>query len=223
MTNQLDKIIYFVKRTGDKVIVLKDDSEFVIMPLDDYDGLFHHKKQLAQLSEEEMLSRVNREIALWRESQKSLSELDEADEYKSEYYAPRRYRDNDFSYRLPDRLSADDRWVEPDWQDEDDYKEDDYFEEEDVEPFDFSLAQGLRELPDLEWSENKKGADDVSLPWETSVPATEKKESAPTAKAAPPKRINNFGYANPVDTDEPSTPERSYGENYDHIPPPPSR
>ncbi len=225
MKNQLDKIIYFVKNTGDKVIVLKDDSEFVVIPLDDYESLFHQKKQLAALSEEEMLSRINREIALWRESQRALADLAEEDYDEEDYYdddyedhlPPSRLRDDDFYYHHLDEVGDDDRWVEPDWLED----------EEDEGPFDEFDPEAEFDLPpellgEDELFENKKGAEDVSLPWENEKPVQGPKPAAEQPVIQPKKKINNFGYPNPADTAE-SAQERAYGEDYDHIPPPPSR
>ena len=225
MKNQLDKIIYFVKNTGDKVIVLKDDSEFVVIPLDDYESLFRHKKQLAGLTEEEMLSRINREIALWRESQRlCANDADFPESEGDDYFPPSRFKDNDFYYRHPDEVGDDDRWVESDWlEGEDDELFDDFDPEEEEE--DWELPPEL--MGDEEPWENKKGAADVSLPWEEEPkekdePVIEPKPVEEQPVIMPKKRVNNFGYPNPADTTE-SAQERGYGEDYHHIPPPPSR
>jgi len=209
MKNQLDKIIYFVKNTGDKVIVLKDDSEFVVIPLDDYEGLFHHKKQLASMSEEEMLSRINRDIALWRESQKEFIEEDEDD-----YYKTNDLEDEDFYYN--NHLNnSDDKWVEPDWQGDDD-DDDDYNEPVNFSSVDeFELSAELS--TDSDWPENKKGLDDVALPLK------EEKVIEPIIQPqTPKKRVNNFGHPNPPDTNDLSQ-VRSSNDSYDQIVPPPSR
>lgn len=69
MPNQFDRIINFVKKTGDKTIVIKEDAEFVIAPLLEYEKLIDAKHDIKKLSEEELLDKINREIAVWRESQ----------------------------------------------------------------------------------------------------------------------------------------------------------
>jgi PHD/YefM family antitoxin component YafN of YafNO toxin-antitoxin module len=237
MKNQLDKIIYFVKNTGDKVIVLKDDSEFVVIPLDDYESLFRHKKQLAGLTEEEMLSRINREIALWRESQKICT--DESDfpednqDNVDDYFPSSRLKDDDFYYNHLDEVSDDDPWVESDWlEDEEGEEAFDDFDPEDEE--DWDLPPDLFSESDKEPWENKKGADDVSLPLpeekftEESPVVNPKEESTPIRPEVqeqpvimPKKKVNNFGYPNPADTT--GSQERGYGDDYNHIPPPPSR
>ncbi|NMC51842.1 hypothetical protein GYA54_03895 [Candidatus Kuenenbacteria bacterium] len=213
MKNQLDKIIYFVKNTGDKVIVLKDDSEFVVMPLDEYEGLFRHKKAVSEMTEEEILSRVNREIALWRESQKNISEAEDKDYFKRKQLA-----DDDFYYRGTKDFETDDNWVEPDWQDDEleDLKDDSsplYPVEED----DFDFQEDENFDPGVDYPENKKGAEDVSLPL-NNRPENFVPKSEPITR--PKTKINNFGYSNPIDTGEVSG---TYGDNFEHIPPPPNR
>lgn len=69
MPNQLDRIISFVKKTGDKTIVIKDDSEFIIAPLVEYERLLDLHSGIKNLSEEELLNKINRDVALWRASQ----------------------------------------------------------------------------------------------------------------------------------------------------------
>lgn len=227
MKNQLDKIIYFVKNTGDRVIVLKDDSEFVVIPLDEYEGLFRHKKELTAMTEEEILSRVNREIALWRESQKICTDdIDFPEDEAEDYFPANRLSDNDFYYNHQDKATSDDRWVESDWFSAEDEEVGNFSSGvEDVEE-DLELSQEL--MGDEELWEDKKGAEDVSLPLKEKkleVKQNSAFESMPMAEQPviiPKKRINNFGYSNPSDTDD-LTQERGYSEEYGHIPPPPSR
>ncbi len=70
MDSQLDKILKLITRTGDKFIILKDDNEFVVFNLDDYIKLLDNKSQITELSEAELLHKINRDIALWREAQR---------------------------------------------------------------------------------------------------------------------------------------------------------
>ncbi len=70
MDAQLERILKLVKKTGEKVVVIQDDSEFVIASLDEYMRLIEDHGQIAQLTESQMLDKINRDIALWREAQK---------------------------------------------------------------------------------------------------------------------------------------------------------
>jgi len=90
MDSQLDKILKFIRRSGDKVIVLKDDEEFIVSSLDDYTRLLENNKQLNGLSEAQMLDKINSDIALWRQSQKEFNsqgkDIDSAAGFKTPRY-----------------------------------------------------------------------------------------------------------------------------------------
>ena len=81
MDNQLDKILSIIKRTGEKVILFKDDNEFVVSSLDNYSQLIQGDSPLSQLSESQMLDKINRDIALWRESQTQSVEISQTSIY----------------------------------------------------------------------------------------------------------------------------------------------
>jgi hypothetical protein len=69
MDKQLEKIIKIVKNTGDRIVVISDDTEFLITSLDDYSRILEGGERLAGLTESEMLGKINRDIAFWRSSQ----------------------------------------------------------------------------------------------------------------------------------------------------------
>ena len=71
MSNQLDRILKIIQRTGDKVIVLKDDSAFVIASLDSYNQLVEGESPLSQLTESQMLDKINRDVATWKAAQEA--------------------------------------------------------------------------------------------------------------------------------------------------------
>jgi len=82
MQNQLQKAINLAEITGDKIIVidsLKPDSAFVVMRLDEYEKFVLGRNELRSLTEEELLDRINRDIAIWK------SENDEKAEENKEY------------------------------------------------------------------------------------------------------------------------------------------
>jgi len=74
MDSQLDKILSIVKRLGGRVVVLKDEAEFVVAGLDEYLRLIEGGEKLSQLSESEMLDKINRDIAAWRATQDDLNQ-----------------------------------------------------------------------------------------------------------------------------------------------------
>ncbi len=78
MNRQLQRVINLVKKTGDKLIVVDsnqvDNSAYVVMTIDDYEKILFgiNKKQekaIENLTEKELLDKINRDIALWRAKQ----------------------------------------------------------------------------------------------------------------------------------------------------------
>lgn len=62
-------------KTGDKVIVLSDHHDpYVLMTIKEYEALLHGPSSVKNLSEDELLSKINRDIAIWKASQESLSD-----------------------------------------------------------------------------------------------------------------------------------------------------
>ena len=78
---QLDKVINMVRRTGDRVIIMDKDTEevFALIDLANYEKLLSSSEMAKGLSEEEMMNKINRDIALWR----SLNQSDALDNYVS--------------------------------------------------------------------------------------------------------------------------------------------
>jgi len=72
MPDQLQKAINLVKKTGDKLIVFdsaKPDNTFVILALKDYENLVLGKSEVRGLTEDELLDKINRDIAIWKSEQ----------------------------------------------------------------------------------------------------------------------------------------------------------
>jgi len=73
MNNNLDKVLDLIKKTGDKAIIVPEFSDpYVIMPIDQYEQIVSVKVNYAEMTEQEILSSVNREISLWKQSQREL-------------------------------------------------------------------------------------------------------------------------------------------------------
>ena len=71
MDNQgLNKILSLAARTGEKFIINYKDKNFILLNLDDYEKLIGSKEdQLDELTEDELIDKINNEISDWRESQ----------------------------------------------------------------------------------------------------------------------------------------------------------
>lgn len=72
---QMDKVLDLAAKTGDKVIVLSDHHDpYVIMTVKEYEALLHGPSSVKDLSEDELLSKINRDIAVWKASKDDLDD-----------------------------------------------------------------------------------------------------------------------------------------------------
>jgi hypothetical protein len=68
--SDLKKIIELIKKTGDRFITLDGDGNtYVVMNLKDYERLALGRSEVRGLTEDELLDKINRDIALWRSTQ----------------------------------------------------------------------------------------------------------------------------------------------------------
>lgn len=69
--NSLEQIMELIKKTGDRFVVLDNDSSsaFVILSLREYQRLALDQNEVKDLTEEELLNKINRDIAVWKSSQ----------------------------------------------------------------------------------------------------------------------------------------------------------
>jgi hypothetical protein len=85
MKNQLQKALSLTKKTGDRLIVfdLSQDSEpFVVMDLNEYEKIVIGKSEVRGLTEDELLDKINRDIAIWRSEQNH----DEANDNQAKFF-----------------------------------------------------------------------------------------------------------------------------------------
>ena len=68
----LEQLVELIKKTGDKLVVLdkKNSSAFVVLSLRDYERLALNKDGVKDLTEDELLNKINRDIAIWKSEQK---------------------------------------------------------------------------------------------------------------------------------------------------------
>jgi hypothetical protein len=68
----LDKIVNLIKKTGDKAIILdhNGDPSYVVMTLGSYEQLILGRSGVQGLTEDELLDKINREIAIWKDEQR---------------------------------------------------------------------------------------------------------------------------------------------------------
>lgn len=78
------KAINLVKKTGDRLIVFdsaKPDNIFVVMSLKDYENLVLGKSEVRGLTEDELLDKINRDIAIWKSEQGETATSEALEDY----------------------------------------------------------------------------------------------------------------------------------------------
>ena len=87
MQDQLQKAINLAKKTGDKLIVFdssKPDNVFIVLSLKDYENLVLGKSEVRGLTEDELLDKINRDIAIWKSDHGEEENFDTIPDYFSE-------------------------------------------------------------------------------------------------------------------------------------------
>ena len=82
MQNKLQKAINLAKKTGDRLIVfehINSDNPFVVMTMEEYEKVALNNNEVKGLTEDELLDKINRDIAVWK-NEKSYQEDDEEQE-----------------------------------------------------------------------------------------------------------------------------------------------
>lgn len=181
MNSQLDKILSIVKRLGGRVVVLKDEAEFVVAGLDEYLRLIEGGEKLSQLSESEMLDKINRDIAAWRATQDEFNQKQNELNFLDEPPAP--------SYQQLDNLAV---------QDKIDTLADD-FDFCDDDGHQAVLGQEDKDKTadeDLDWDDSFDFEDDEADHINDNDNDNNKAEDILLKKL----RKNNFGYLNPAES-----------------------
>lgn len=86
MDKLLQKAMNLAKKTGDRIIVVdiaKSEEAFIIMGINEYEKLVVGYSEVRNLTEDELLDKINRDIAIWKSDNKA------DDNYKNEnkYYS----------------------------------------------------------------------------------------------------------------------------------------
>jgi hypothetical protein len=96
MQDQLQKAINLAKKTGDRLIVYdmsNGEDAYVVMGMDDYEKLVTGNVAVKDLTEDELLDKINRDIAVWKNEQNNKGE-----EAETEKKLEKRSSDADFVY-----------------------------------------------------------------------------------------------------------------------------
>ena len=72
MLDRLQRLIHLINKTGDKLIVfdqLEPDNCYVISSLSDYEHIVKEGNGVQGLTEDELIDKINRDIAIWKNGQ----------------------------------------------------------------------------------------------------------------------------------------------------------
>ncbi len=67
---KIDQVLDLAHRTGDKIIIVSEwHDPYVIMSVREYESLLHGSAPVQDMSEDQLLDKINRDIAVWKASQ----------------------------------------------------------------------------------------------------------------------------------------------------------
>ena len=80
MPNPLDKVIDLIKKTGDNCIVLDESGHpaYVVMDFDKYQGMVMAKQNVAGLTEDQLLNKINHDVSSWKQNSPEIESNTEA-------------------------------------------------------------------------------------------------------------------------------------------------
>lgn len=113
----LKRVFDLINKTGDRCIILSPDSDeaYAVMSLAEYERLALGRSQVSGLTEDELLDKINRDIAIWK------SQQEEDREAKAEEEIWAREATKHWERESEDRVEVEDE----DW--DEDYEEDPYY------------------------------------------------------------------------------------------------
>jgi hypothetical protein len=88
MQNQLQRAMEIAKKTGDRLIVFdnaKSSDPYVVLGLDEYERLAIKRADVRGLTEDELLDKINRDIATWKSEREFFNEYLKRDDYETDY------------------------------------------------------------------------------------------------------------------------------------------
>lgn len=66
----IKKILELIRKTGDRFIMEDEEGNlFVLLPANDYENLILKHSEVKNFSEEELLNKINKDVAIWKASQ----------------------------------------------------------------------------------------------------------------------------------------------------------
>lgn len=104
---EFEEIFELCRKFGGRYIFVENNKpNFVLMGIDEYKNIFDKEKnreeELKGISKEELIEKMNREIALWREAQRE-KEIEEIDEIVKKEDAPK--DEESYYYDIENKLN----------------------------------------------------------------------------------------------------------------------
>lgn len=87
MDNQLEKALRLARKNNDRLIIYDSanpGNALAVVPLDEYEKMTHGQRDIADLTEQELLDKINRDIAIWKSEQGSPEDDDSFSYFKPE-------------------------------------------------------------------------------------------------------------------------------------------
>ncbi len=84
MSDRLERLIRLVAKTGDNLIVYdrqRPEESFVIVGLTDYEKLVASDREVQGLTEDELIDKINRDIAVWKGDQSRARETEQNNDF----------------------------------------------------------------------------------------------------------------------------------------------
>jgi len=74
MYNELQRAIRLIRKTGDRIILFDSENKqngYVLLSLEEYERLMLDRHDVRGLTEDELLDKINRDIAIWKSEQEA--------------------------------------------------------------------------------------------------------------------------------------------------------
>ena len=85
MDNQLEKALRLARKNNDRLIIYDSanpGNALAVIPLDEYEKKSHEPREIRDLTEQELLDKINRDIAIWKNEQNIVDSEDDEGFFK---------------------------------------------------------------------------------------------------------------------------------------------
>ena len=126
----IKKVLDIINKTGDRCIIVSENSDqaYAIMSLKEYERIMLGKAEVTELTEDELLDKINRDIAVWKSQQEEVKNNNSWDREmpsKNPDYAIKNSEIEDNLANNSKNYPEFDEWDED--ENEDDFEEEPYY------------------------------------------------------------------------------------------------